>query len=257
MTVTLQGVTVGFEEVSGQLDLAAEAVTKGAQGLYGVCRRAAGGEFFAQCADAHFQIGGHQAFVLAVHQLHGLPAFELLACGPAQGRQQLGFGKSQGHPTQWTGQAEGLPVQHQNTRLGRWCSLFQAPSQAVHAAQQFGLFDGLDQVIVGSAIPTGQPVTELGACGQHHDAGFGLAFANAGGQAEAVFPWQVDVDQVQIGQVACRGVVDILGAHHTRDLVSLLDQEVNGGFSQTVVVFHQHNVQRRRRSHGADGLLIR
>jgi hypothetical protein len=39
--------------------------------------------------------------------------------------------------------------------------------------------------------------------------------------------------------------------------VSLLDQEVNGGFSQTVVVFHQHNVQRRRRSHGADGLLIR
>ena len=131
-----------------QSDGATQGVPHTPQGPNGIVRGTAGTELFAQGTDAHFEVGGDQPLVVWIDQLHGLPAFELLPGCTDESGQEHAFAMSDRHFSRRPLEAEGLAVELEQQQ-GRGLGGPEPHPQVLNAGQQLGLFNRLDQVIVG------------------------------------------------------------------------------------------------------------
>src|SRR3954471_17864060 len=183
--------------------------------------------------------------------------------------EDLEFGRRQAHPPVAALDAPPLEIDEQvsvsddaATDRVREVAI-RAPEERLDPAHQLAQTERLRQVVVGTELEADHLVDLVITRGQDEDRHLGAGRPQAAEDLEAVHPRQADVEDDEIGRLACRDVEALLPGTGDGDLVALLLEGVLDATRDGMLVFddedggcHAGMLHRQRRISAGSGHMV-
>lgn len=222
---------------SDEVDGDAELVANAALGLETAGVGTDGDEFFPQAYEADFD-GGFVVLVFGLaHERADLKVVQAAVGGSHEPGQHGGFGCIELDSVNGALQPEAGPVQA--VAAGGRCEARQAPPDGGDGGQQDGRTDRFDEIDIGAALVAGTHVLGSAPGGEHDEPGLRVGLAQALGEVEAIFAGEVEVDEIEMNQIAADYGVHVFGTFQFVDVMALGAEQLGGGDTEAFVVFDQ------------------